>query len=111
MSNTINGVVICAPTLTASLIAAVTQASPMEYGVVGVCLTLGLLPILRWMMSRQDKMQDEANDLAKRREEREDKQIETFQGMMLELRLLNDHHARMADRLDSIDEKLGGKVT
>lgn len=53
MSFGITGVVFTAPVV-ATAIAITTDASPIQYGIVGLILIFGLVPIIKWMMNRMD---------------------------------------------------------
>lgn len=76
--------------------------SPIVGGVAVLVATLLLVPVVRWMMTRQDALQKESSDAAVRREKREDERHEAFQSLVvtlgtisMELRALNDHHKEM----------------
>jgi len=64
------------PVATSSVYAVTTEATPTQYALVALVLTVIISPFLIWMMKNQDKYRIEAAKLATRREERIDKQIE-----------------------------------
>ena len=106
MSNIVNLGVAVVPTITASIVAYATDASPIEYGIVGIVLTLGLIPMVKWMMTRMDFAQKQEAELFKTREARADKQLEQITSAVVELRALNNNHREFAAyavrRLDDI---------
>lgn len=110
MSNTLNAVVAVVPPTAAAVVAYVTSASPLEYGIVGVVLTVGLFPIVKWMMNRMDFSQKQEAVLIKSREDRADKHLEQLTNVVIELRTLNNNHREFASyttkRLDAIHDKV-----
>lgn len=88
--------------------------SPIIGGVAVLVATVLLVPVVRWMMTRQDTLQKESSEAAVRREEREEKRAEAFAqqvtalaAIVQELRLMNDHHKEMdAARGDAVKEIL-----
>lgn len=112
-----------APAVVATVIAAATEATPIEYGVVGLVLVGGMFPVVRWMMRRLDWSQKETAAVSKRREDRQDRLVNTLGKMVIELRLLNqnfnsveikrsEEHRDVIEKLNSIQTVLffsGGK--
>ena len=96
MSNTVNSFVVVVPSVTASIIAYTTNASPLEYGIVGVVITVGLIPVVKWMMRRMDITQQADINSAKHRDDNMLKQIEVLTEIRSELRTLNTNHSLFA---------------
>lgn len=99
MSNTVNSLVVVVPSVTASIIAYTTNASPLEYGIVGVVLTVGLIPVVKWMMRRMDIAQQADINSAKHRDDNMLKQIEVLTEIRSELRTLNTNHSLFANAM------------
>lgn len=110
-------VVTFAPATVATAIAAATDATPIQYGIVGLVLVGGMFPIVRWMMRRMDWSQKETANLTKRREDRQDLQVVALGNVVTELRLLNqnsntlenkrtEEHRAVMDRLNEIQRSL-----
>lgn len=86
------------PPVVATAIAAVTGATPIEYGIVGIVLIIGIIPVLRWMMNRLDQAQD-----------REDKLVGSLDGILVQLKSMNSdsqmNHAMVMVHLTSLLNK------
>lgn len=94
----------------ATAVAAATDASPLEYGIVGLVLIVGLIPIIRWMMSRMDAQQKEAADTVKRREDREDKNLEVMTKLTSSLSALTESNRAILIKLESLPSELSRLV-
>lgn len=90
------------PPVAATAIAAATEASPFEYGLVGLVLIIGLIPIIRWMMKRLDEQQAQAMALAERREEREDKNLVVISEILKTLSALTESNRVLLVKLESL---------
>ena len=110
MSNTVNIAIAAIPSIAASALAYATNASPIEYGIVGTIFVLGLVPIVKWMMARMDFTQKQEADLLKSREDRADNQLEAITKIVTELQTLNHNHTNFSimamSKIDAIQTKI-----
>jgi hypothetical protein len=97
----------CTPA-TAIIIAEVVDTTPWIAGIAAVLVTGLMIPVVRWMMTRQDTASQMLADLAERRELREEKRQEAFQqkvgildALVNEVRLMNQHHSEMGQARES----------
>lgn len=101
------------------------DSTPLIAGIAAALVSGLMIPVVRWMMNRQDALTaaqqaaaaaaaKEASDAAARREDREDKRAEAFNQAVValgsintELRLLNENHKALdANRKQAVDEIL-----
>lgn len=110
MSNTVNLLVVAAPPVTASLVAFITEASPVEYGLVGLILTVGLIPIVRWMMRRMDVAQKAEIEASKIRADKDEAHLIQLTKLVGNIETLNKNHqafySNVSDKLDEIHSKV-----
>lgn len=101
-----------------------TDSTPWIAGIASVLVTALMVPVVKWMMNRIDGDKRQSEDLAARREKREDdrqtafeKQVGALTKIVHELELLNDNHKaldehrqeavkQILDRIDGLPAKI-----
>jgi len=107
VSNSLNFTILVAPSTVAGAVAYVAESSPLEYGIVGLVLAVGMFPITKWMMTRLTTSQKAEIARADRQETRSDKQLTVLISMAAAIRRMNqDHNEDVEARKDAVTQLL-----
>lgn len=117
MSHTIDAIIVSVTSVTTTSVVAIATEDPIVYTVFGVVVVGLMIPIVRWMMGRQDTLQADYVKILKEQVEASTKNVVALGSIIQELKSLNQHHKeidrnreaavkQILERIDGLPDKI-----